>query len=113
MEKAIDLLNLAYTRFDEDAFVAQQLARLLNENKNFEDAETWAKRAKSHLPQHIYILDTLGQVYKKWFYSKHDAICKKNADIQPEDITDIIDTALKGMTALEILKNAPSHRWSA
>ncbi|XP_016427915.1 sterile alpha motif domain-containing protein 9-like [Sinocyclocheilus rhinocerous] len=93
VEKAIDLLKLAYTRFDEDAFVAQQLARLLNENKNFEEAEIWAKRAKSHLPQHIYILDTLGQVYKKWFYSKHDAICKKNADIQPEDITDIIDTA--------------------
>uniref|UniRef100_A0A673NHZ0 SAM domain-containing protein n=1 Tax=Sinocyclocheilus rhinocerous TaxID=307959 RepID=A0A673NHZ0_9TELE len=101
VEKAIDLLKLAYTRFDEDAFVAQQLARLLNENKNFEEAEIWAKRAKSHLPQHIYILDTLGQVYKKWFYSKHDAICKKNADIQPEDITDIIDTAKSFMELAE------------
>ncbi len=110
VEKAIDLLNLAYTRFDEDAFVAQQLARLLNENKNFEDAETWAKRAKSHLPQHIYILDTLGQVYKKWFYSKHDAICKKNADIQPEDITDIIDTALKGITAFRESEKCPQSQ---
>uniref|UniRef100_A0A673NBB9 SAM domain-containing protein n=1 Tax=Sinocyclocheilus rhinocerous TaxID=307959 RepID=A0A673NBB9_9TELE len=69
-----DVEKLAYTRFDEDAFVAQQLARLLNENKNFEEAEIWAKRAKSHLPQHIYILDTLGQVYKKWFYRMKNSI---------------------------------------
>uniref|UniRef100_A0A8C1UBA4 SAM domain-containing protein n=2 Tax=Cyprinus carpio TaxID=7962 RepID=A0A8C1UBA4_CYPCA len=110
VEKAIDLLKLAYTRFDEDAFVAQQLARLLNENKYFEEAEIWAKRAKSHLPQHIYILDTLGQVYKKWFYSKHDAICKKNADIQPEDITDIIDTALKGITAFRESEKCPQSQ---
>uniref|UniRef100_A0A672RZF2 Sterile alpha motif domain-containing protein 9-like n=1 Tax=Sinocyclocheilus grahami TaxID=75366 RepID=A0A672RZF2_SINGR len=110
VEKAIDLLKLAYTSFDEDAFVAQQLARLLNENKNFEEAEIWAKRAKSHLPQHIYILDTLGQVYKKWFYSKHDAICKKNADIQPEDITDIIDTALKGITAFRESEKCPQSK---
>lgn len=110
VEKAIDLLNVAYTRFDEDAFVAQQLARLLNENKNFEEAEIWAKRAKSHLPQHIYILDTLGQVYKKWFYSKHDVICKKNANIQPEDITDIIDTALKGITAFRESEKCPQSQ---
>ncbi|KAA0705808.1 Sterile alpha motif domain-containing protein 9-like [Triplophysa tibetana] len=33
LEKAIGLLKVAYERFKEDAFVAQQLARLLNENK--------------------------------------------------------------------------------
>lgn len=52
------------------------------------------QRAKSRVPQqHTYILDTLGQ-YKKLFCSKHDDICEKNIEIQPEDITDI--TALKG-----------------
>uniref|UniRef100_A0A671SZB6 Uncharacterized protein n=1 Tax=Sinocyclocheilus anshuiensis TaxID=1608454 RepID=A0A671SZB6_9TELE len=110
VEKAIDLLKVAYTRFDEDAFVAQQLARLLYENNNFEEAEIWAKRAKSRLPQHTYILDTLGQVYKKWFYSKHDAICEKNIEIQPEDITDIIDTALKGITTFRESEKCPQSQ---
>ncbi|XP_051994418.1 sterile alpha motif domain-containing protein 9-like [Xyrauchen texanus] len=98
LEKAIDLLKVAYTRFEEDAFVAQQLARLLYENKIFEEAQTWAEMAKSHLPQNTYILDTLGQVYKKWFYDKHDAMGKKEP-IKPEDVVEIIDTALKGIDA--------------
>ncbi|XP_016134943.1 sterile alpha motif domain-containing protein 9-like [Sinocyclocheilus grahami] len=106
VEKAIDLLKVAYTRFDEDAFVAQQLARLLYENKHFEEAEIWAKRAKSRLPQHTYILDTLGQVFKKLFYSKHDAICEKNIEIQQEDII-IIDTALKGITTFRESEKCP------
>ncbi|KAL1278016.1 hypothetical protein QQF64_024689 [Cirrhinus molitorella] len=109
LEKAIDLLKVAYTRFDEDAFVAQQLARLLYENKNFEEAEIWAKSAKSRLPQHTYILDTLGQVYKKWFYSKNDAIRGKDS-IQPEDITDIIDTALKGITTFRESEKCPQSQ---
>lgn len=106
LEKAIDLLKEAHTRFDEDAFVAQQLARLLNENKRFEEAEIWAKSARSRLPRHTYILDTLGQVYKKWYYGKHDDICKKGS-IQPEDVTDIIDTALKGITAFRESEKCP------
>ncbi|XP_039543158.1 sterile alpha motif domain-containing protein 9-like [Pimephales promelas] len=109
LEKAIDLLKEAYTRFDEDAFVAQQLARLLYENKCFEEAEIWAKRAKSRLPQHTYILDTLGQVYKKWFYGKHDAINQKD-HIQPEDVTDIIDTALKGIITFRESEKCPQSQ---
>lgn len=109
LEKAIDLLEVAYTRFDEDAFVAQQLARLLYEQKRFDEAEIWAKRAKSRLPQHTYILDTLGQVYKKWFYRKHDAISVKDS-IHPEDVTDIIDTALKGITAFRESEKCPQSQ---
>ncbi|XP_056608846.1 sterile alpha motif domain-containing protein 9-like [Triplophysa dalaica] len=109
LEKAIGLLKVAYERFKEDAFVAQQLARLLNENKRFEEAHTWAECAKSRLPQHTYILDTVGQVYKKWFYHKQDAILEKDP-IKPEDITDIIDTALKGMDAFRASENCPESQ---
>ncbi|XP_065136836.1 sterile alpha motif domain-containing protein 9-like [Paramisgurnus dabryanus] len=108
-EKAIDLLKVAYERFEEDAFVAQQLARLFNENRRFEEAQTWAERAKSRLPQHTYILDTVGQVYKKWFYHKHDAILEKDP-IKPEDITDIIDMALKGINAFRSSENCPQSQ---
>nr|XP_055037335.1 sterile alpha motif domain-containing protein 9-like [Misgurnus anguillicaudatus] len=106
LEKAIDLLKVAYERFEEDAFVAQQLARLLYEGRRFEEAQTWAERAKSRLPQHTYILDTVGQVYKKWFYHKHDAILEKDP-IKPDDITDIIDTALKGIGAFRASEKCP------
>ncbi|KAK2916217.1 hypothetical protein Q8A67_000591 [Cirrhinus molitorella] len=105
LEKAIGLLNVACTRF-EDAFVAQQLARLLYENKRFVEAEIWAKRAKSRPPQHTYILDTLGQVYKKWFYDKYEDIRTKDS-VEPNDVTDIIDTALKGINAFRESEKCP------
>ncbi|RXN26664.1 sterile alpha motif domain-containing 9-like protein [Labeo rohita] len=105
LEKAIDLLKVACTRF-EDAFVAQQLARLLYENKRFVEAEIWAKKAKSRPPQHTYILDTLGQVYKKWFYDKYEDIRKKDS-IEPNNVTDIIDTALKGINAFRESEKCP------
>uniref|UniRef100_A0A7M4DZZ6 SAM domain-containing protein n=1 Tax=Crocodylus porosus TaxID=8502 RepID=A0A7M4DZZ6_CROPO len=66
-EKAIAVLKAAYECLGKDAFFAQQLARLHYIHDKFEDAEYWAGVAKSHLPNDSFILDTEGQVYRRWF----------------------------------------------
>uniref|UniRef100_A0A8C3SBA1 SAM domain-containing protein n=1 Tax=Chelydra serpentina TaxID=8475 RepID=A0A8C3SBA1_CHESE len=66
-EKAIEVLKTAYECLGKDAYFAQQLARLHYNHEKFEDAEYWAGVAKSHLPYDSFILDTEGQVYRKWF----------------------------------------------
>ncbi|KFQ98722.1 Sterile alpha motif domain-containing protein 9-like, partial [Nipponia nippon] len=63
-EKAIAVLKAAYELLGKDHFFAQQLARLHYNNEKFEDAEYWARVAKSHSPYDSYILDTEGQVYR-------------------------------------------------
>uniref|UniRef100_K7GGU8 Sterile alpha motif domain-containing protein 9-like n=1 Tax=Pelodiscus sinensis TaxID=13735 RepID=K7GGU8_PELSI len=65
-EKAIEVLKAAYECLGKDAFFAQQLARLHYNHEKFEDADFWAGVAKSHLPNDSFILDTEGQVFRKW-----------------------------------------------
>uniref|UniRef100_H3DKV7 Sterile alpha motif domain containing 9 like n=1 Tax=Tetraodon nigroviridis TaxID=99883 RepID=H3DKV7_TETNG len=66
-EKAIQLLEEAFQQFREDAFIAQTLARLHYTYKMFEQAEHWAETATKKQPNNSCLLDTKGQVYKKWF----------------------------------------------
>ncbi|XP_062976068.1 sterile alpha motif domain-containing protein 9-like [Elgaria multicarinata webbii] len=93
-EKAIDVLKYAYECLGRDAFFAQQLARLHYNYEKFEDAKYWAEIAKSHLPNDSFILDTEGQVYRKWFSFRVE---KKSDEDTPEDIIQIIEIALKAM----------------
>lgn len=92
-EKAIKVLTYAYECLGKDAFFAQQLARLHYTYEKFEDAKLWAEKAKSHLPNDSFILDTEGQVYKKWFGVRVD----QRTDDTPEDIIESIEIALKAM----------------
>lgn len=94
--KAIELLVEAFKRFHDDPFFAQQLARLHYTYEKFEEARHWAETAAKKLPNNSYILDTKGQVYRKWFQSK----CKDIENIQKtaENTADAVETAL---TALE------------
>ncbi|XP_052368621.1 sterile alpha motif domain-containing protein 9-like isoform X2 [Oncorhynchus keta] len=105
LQKAIKLLEVAYTYFGKNAFVAQQLARLLYTNKLFIEAQHWAEEAKAQLPHDTFILDTEGQVYKKWFYEQHDALEK--AELRPEEVSEAIGTALKGIAAFRASEKAP------
>ncbi|XP_029584673.1 sterile alpha motif domain-containing protein 9-like [Salmo trutta] len=105
LQKATGLLEAAYTCFGKDAFVAQQLARLLYTNKSFIEAQRWAEEAKARCPHDTFILDTEGQVYKKWFYEQHDALGK--AEKPPEEVCEIIGTALKGIAAFRASEKAP------
>ncbi|XP_066473739.1 sterile alpha motif domain-containing protein 9-like [Tiliqua scincoides] len=93
-EKAIEVLKYAYECLGKDAFFAQQLARLHYNYEKFEDAKLWAEIAKSHLPNDSFILDTEGQVYRKWFSIRVD---KRSDEDTPEDVIEIIEIALKAM----------------
>ncbi|XP_061079226.1 sterile alpha motif domain-containing protein 9-like [Conger conger] len=99
-DNAIKLLKEAYERFNKDAFFAQQLARLNYTQEQFEKAEQWAEIATKEMPQNSYILDTKGQVYRKWFNAKCKEIEKKTKT--PQNTADAIEKALK---AIECFKD--------
>lgn len=105
VQKAVDLLKVAYTSLGKDAFVAQQLARLLYTYTRFEEALQWAEEAKSQLPFNIFVLDTLGQVYKKWFYHMHETLQKQ--DLEPQKVSETINIALKGINAFRASEMSP------
>ncbi|XP_018527296.1 sterile alpha motif domain-containing protein 9-like [Lates calcarifer] len=90
VQKAVDLMKAAYIALGKDAYVAQQLARLLYTHLRFEEALEWAEEAKSLLPNDTFVLDTLGQVYKKWFYHLYDTLEEKEPT--PERGIEIIST---------------------
>uniref|UniRef100_A0A8C8RCU0 SAM domain-containing protein n=1 Tax=Pelusios castaneus TaxID=367368 RepID=A0A8C8RCU0_9SAUR len=102
-EKAIEVLKTAYECLGKDAFFAQQLARLHYTHEKFEDAEDWAGIAKSLLPNDSFILDTEGQVYRKWFSFTVD---KKTDEATPGDIIQMIEIALKAMKCFRAAQQA-------
>ena len=95
-DKAIELLKEAFKRFHDDPFFAQQLARLHYKHEMFEEAEHWAETAARQLPNNSYILDTKGQVYKKFSLqlfangARGDGECLKYlcSDYIPEELKD-------------------------
>ncbi|CAL8305555.1 unnamed protein product [Merluccius merluccius] len=105
VQKAVDLMTAAFTSLGKDAFVAQQLARLLYTNLRFEEALKWADEAKSLLPHDTFVLDTLGQVYKRWFYNMYDTL--EDKEPSPEKSVEIISTALKGISAFRASEKKP------
>lgn len=105
LQKAVDLMKMAHIALGKDAYVAQQLARLLYTNFRFEEALTWAEEAKSLLPHDTFVLDTLGQVYKWWFYHLYDTLQEKEPS--PEKAVEIISMALKGISAFRASEKTP------
>ncbi|XP_064532434.1 sterile alpha motif domain-containing protein 9-like [Pseudopipra pipra] len=116
-EKAIAVLKAAYELLGKDPFFAQQVARLNYINEKFEDAKHWAEVAKGHLPDDSFILDTEGQVYRKWFSFTVDKMTEEDT---PEMVIKKIEIALKAMKCFraaqqaakaerEIMNNAGFH----
>ncbi|XP_036004654.1 sterile alpha motif domain-containing protein 9-like isoform X2 [Fundulus heteroclitus] len=104
-QKAVDLMKAAFIALGKDAYVAQQLARLLYTNERFEEALQWAEEANSLSPHDTFILDTLGQVYKWWFYHLYDSLEEKEPS--PERGVEIISIALKGISAFRASEKTP------
>ncbi|XP_075942152.1 LOW QUALITY PROTEIN: sterile alpha motif domain-containing protein 9-like [Anarhichas minor] len=100
-DKAIELLKKAFQRFHEDPFFAQQLARLHYTYEKFEEAKFWAETAAKQQPNNSYILDTKGQVYKKWFQAKCKAIENDNVPKTAQNIADAVETALKALECFQ------------
>ncbi|KAM6111322.1 sterile alpha motif domain-containing protein 9-like isoform 1-T2 [Pterocles gutturalis] len=102
-EKAIAVLKAAYELLGRDPFFAQQLARLHYKNEKFKDAEYWAGVAKSALPNDSFILDTEGQVYRKWFSFSVEKMTQEDT---PESIIQKIEIALKAMKCFRAAQQA-------
>lgn len=103
LQKAIDLMKNVHLCLGKDGIVAQQLARLLYTNQRFEEALEWAEEAKSCLPLDTFVLDTLGQVYKYWFFHLFDNL--EESSIEKE--VEIINIALKAISAFQDSEKAP------
>ncbi|KAM6966262.1 sterile alpha motif domain-containing protein 9-like [Tautogolabrus adspersus] len=99
--KAIELLTEAFERFHENPFFAQQLARLHYTYEKFEEAKNWAETAAKKQPDNSYILDTKGQVYRKWFQAKCKAIDNDNVPKTAQNTADAMGTALKALECFQ------------
>ncbi|XP_041812356.1 sterile alpha motif domain-containing protein 9-like [Chelmon rostratus] len=104
--KAFELLKEAFQRFHQDPFIAQQLARLHYTYEKFEEAKQWAETAAKQLPNNSYILDTKGQVYKKWFQAKCKAIENDNVPMTAQNVADAVETALKALECFQQCEKA-------
>lgn len=98
-EEVKKVLTRGSSRFPENAFICQALARhFYIKEKNFNDALTWANLAKERAPKNSYISDTLGQVYKseiKCWLDKN----KNCKEITVKDLTYLLETAGKAARA--------------
>ncbi|KAK7100925.1 sterile alpha motif domain-containing protein 9-like [Littorina saxatilis] len=61
IEEATRCIQLVYER-QEDAFLAQQVARVYITVKNWDKAEEWAGKATQKLPNNSFLWDTRGQI---------------------------------------------------
>ncbi|KAM7386831.1 hypothetical protein PAMA_009454 [Pampus argenteus] len=104
--KAIELLTEAFHCFHKDPFFAQQLARLNYTYENFEKANHWAETAAKQLPNNSYILDTKGQVYRKWFQAKCKAIENKSVAKTAQNTADAVETALRALECFQECERA-------
>ncbi|XP_037648426.1 sterile alpha motif domain-containing protein 9-like isoform X1 [Sebastes umbrosus] len=105
-DKAIELLKEAFQCFHKDPFFAQQLARLHYTYEKFEEAKYWAETAAKQQPNNSYILDTKGQVYRKWFQAKCKAIDNDNVPKTAQNIVDAVETALKALECFQECEKA-------
>ncbi|XP_060882398.1 sterile alpha motif domain-containing protein 9-like isoform X1 [Labrus mixtus] len=104
--KAIELLTEAFERFHKDPFFAQQLARLHYTYEKFEEAKHWAETAAKQQPNNSYILDTKGQVYRKWFQAKCKVIDNDNVPKTAHNTADAVETALKALECFQECEKA-------
>ncbi|XP_061567185.1 sterile alpha motif domain-containing protein 9-like [Cololabis saira] len=100
-DKAIELLKEAFQCFNQNPFFAQQLARLHYAYEKFEEAKYWAERAAQQLPKHSYILDTKGQVYRKWFQAKWKALESDSKLKTPQNTAEAVEIALKALECFQ------------
>uniref|UniRef100_UPI0037E7BFEC sterile alpha motif domain-containing protein 9-like n=1 Tax=Semicossyphus pulcher TaxID=241346 RepID=UPI0037E7BFEC len=105
-DKAIELLKEAFQRFHKNPFFAQQLARLHYTYEKFEEAKYWAETAAKQLPNNSYILDTKGQVYRKWFQAKCKAIESDDEPKTAHNTADAMETALKALECFQECEKA-------
>ncbi|XP_068118074.1 sterile alpha motif domain-containing protein 9-like isoform X2 [Hyperolius riggenbachi] len=103
IERAIELLRVAYEQFNKDPHFAQQLARIHYKYHKFEEAKKWVQTAKAKLPDDSYILDTEGRLYKEWFNANLD---KYHGNKSAVDEISLIELGLKSMECFRAAQKA-------
>ncbi|XP_021166487.2 sterile alpha motif domain-containing protein 9-like isoform X1 [Fundulus heteroclitus] len=101
LELALELLKEAYECFHKDAFFAQTIARLYYSYEKFEEAKLWAETAATTKPDNSYILNTKGQVYKRWFEAKLKATESNNIPKTAKNMAPAVDIALTAMECFQ------------
>lgn len=62
-EEAVQCVEVLFEKVD-DAFLAQQIARIFIDIKDWDNAKTWGEKAVQMYPDNSFLWDTYGQVYK-------------------------------------------------
>ena len=97
MEKAALMLQHC-CRLTEDPFVAQQIARLYMQAKDWPQAETYAKYATDKVPDNSFVWDTYGRVFLRQVADKHCRLSQnEETKIAVDEIILVIDTATQGI----------------
>ena len=95
-EKATLMLQHGY-KLTEDAFVAQQVARLCIDEKVWTNAETYAQYATQKKPDNSCLWDTYGRIFLSQVVEKYNGFITSEAQLSVEEITPVIDTAIRGI----------------
>ncbi|NWH48005.1 SAM9L protein, partial [Fregata magnificens] len=87
------VLKQASTRFEQNCYVCQALARYFYiKERKFDSALYWAKAAKQRAQHNSYISDTLGQVFKSKL--RHFVECKaKSTVLTAEELKYLLELA--------------------
>ncbi|NXX57813.1 SAM9L protein, partial [Scopus umbretta] len=86
------VLKQASTRFEQNGYICQALARYFYlKERNFDAALYWAKAAKRKAPHNSYISDTLGQVFKSKLRSYVES--KANIVLTAEELNYLLEFA--------------------
>lgn len=96
-ENACRVLEEGYN-LTEDPFVAQTLARLFIERKQWDDALRFAKVATDVVPKNSYLWDTYGCVYEKQLFAERDKYSS--------DVNWCASVVRLGMDGIEKFRNA-------
>ncbi|XP_051468348.1 sterile alpha motif domain-containing protein 9-like [Apus apus] len=98
--KVQNVLKQASARFKGNGFICQALARYFYiKEKNFDFALQWAKEAKQRAPNHSFISDTLGQVFKSKLKRQCVELKAKSAVLTAEDLEYFLELAEKASQA--------------
>ncbi|NXT87724.1 SAM9L protein, partial [Anhinga rufa] len=110
------VLNQASTRFEQNGYICQALARYFYiKERKFDPALYWAKAAKQRARHNSYISDTLGQVFKNKL--RCYAECKaKSAVLRAEELEYMLELAQNASQAFresqQQAENADNEQYS-
>ncbi|XP_038071589.1 sterile alpha motif domain-containing protein 9-like [Patiria miniata] len=110
-EKAIEILKIGFETL-EDAFVAQQLARLYLTLRNIEMAHLYADKALQLDPKNCYFWDTKGRVYKTATQEKSSKYMEEQQVVCDEFLSNSYGAMDAFHTSYEVSKEAKQTEYT-